>query len=122
MMNKVYVVQEPPRFKTPSGDIAYRIDLSPAALYGDLVFVLEHGELKDHNWDKNLELIAKRLENFNKDDYLVMLGNPVAMAIASLVAATRVEKLKVLYWVRTAQDYTEVVFNIYDYIRTGELK
>lgn len=102
---KVYVVQEP-LFKDKRGQIRSKFDLSPAEAYGELNYVL--------NWSDPLELdirqmlwkIRKALLNFTENDYLLMVGNPTAMALTAAVANERTDGcFRLLYWDNMKEEY-----------------
>ena len=98
----------------------YKIDLSPATYYGELTFVLEDGDLRNHDWSHNLRLIKERLSVFQDGDYLLMIGSPVAMVMAAMVASQRVDELHILYWLRQERSYIEVAVDTEVYSITGE--
>ena len=95
---RVYIVQEP-LYKDRRGQLKEKFSLEAAKEFGDLCMVL--------NWSDPHELDARRmlwkartaLRDFRADDYLLMVGNPTAMAIVAVVAAEMTDgHLQLLYW------------------------
>jgi len=102
----VYVTQEPRKIRGKA------IDLTPAMEFGEIVYLLP----KDVNvLDAGFatQQISRRLPSFNKGDYLLALGDPVAIAIAAALAS----KLSggtftVLKWDRQEERYYPITVNI----------
>lgn len=95
---RVYVVQEP-MYKDRSGRLREKFSLKKAEEFGDICLVL--------NWSDPHELDARRmlwkarnaLRDFRPTDYLLMVGNPTAMALVAVVAAEMADGcLQLLYW------------------------
>jgi hypothetical protein len=86
------------------------MDLTPAADYGELHFILTETE----NPFKDLTGTARRVHNylvqrgFCRDDFLVLVGNPALIAVVSAVAASQVGSLRVLQWSRSDRQYRPV--------------
>src|SRR5690242_11079797 len=88
MPNNVYVIQDSPGK-----------NLEPAKEYGQITIMLSGDE---HAGEANLKL-TKHLENFRPShDYLLLIGNPVFIAIASMILATVAHEwrlsINVLVW------------------------
>lgn len=97
-MARVYVVNEPLRWDGASQSLVKMIDLSPALLFGELVFLLPAGRLP---MDPAPTLIALRsgLEDFREEDYLLLVGDPRAIAWAAAIAADKSDGcLNLLHW------------------------
>jgi len=96
-MSKVYVVNEPMK-RGPSGEFVPMFDLSGASQYGELVSLLPPGQMpNDLRYVR--ETIGDRLTDVSADDWLLLIGNPVAIAIAAALAADMTDgKLKFLRW------------------------
>lgn len=94
-MNKVFVIQDSPGK-----------NLGPAKEYGDLTIML-HG---DENSISASSKLLHHLEDFNPAmDFLLLIGNPVFIAIASMiltsVAHETRQRIKVLVWDREHYKY-----------------
>jgi len=97
-MNKVYVVQE--RMRRGDNGPTPVHDLTPAAEYGELEVLMgpESVALTPGPMVRNLRY---KLRNFNDDDYILAVGDPVAIATASAIAAqNNLGRFKVLRWDR----------------------
>jgi hypothetical protein len=109
--SRVYIVQEPLR-RTPNGVIP-RIDYSTLTPFGKLEFLFTWGEIKDEdallNTSRFVEQLRDRLDDFDDDDYLVCLGNPVLVGLAIAVAAEcNNGRVRVLDWMRNSGKYRMV--------------
>jgi hypothetical protein len=83
----VYVVQE-----------RKKLDIRPAAEYGDVVQLLpEHEQCYD--MDAAVRRVFSKLHKFSERDYILPIGHPVAIAIAVAIA-TRLNggRAKLLVW------------------------
>ena len=72
----VYVVQE-----------VKGLNILPARLYGELKLLLGPGQVVMSIQPAILKL-RKKLKDFNDDDYLLLVGDPVAIGIATAVASS----------------------------------
>jgi hypothetical protein len=94
----VYAVQEEPKY-----------DLTPALKWGKVVTLLPPGNL---NFSGNhlYRLIDKKLTEITAEDYLLLIGSPVAIAVTSVVAAKRLggKPLMLLKWHNRKLDYLPV--------------
>jgi len=101
---RVFVVNQPMRFDKEAGTIVPAIDLSPAEEFGQLEFLLPDGELQGSP-EEVVEEIREGLEHFTKDDFLLLTGDPRAIAWAAVIAAERSPVLQLLHWSRVARRY-----------------
>ena len=73
-MSKVYVLQA----------TRHQADVSPAAVYGDIIFILSAGDRTCSNPELSIEKLARGLENFKyKEDFIVWAGGDPLSAIAA---------------------------------------
>lgn len=104
-MARVYVVQSPAVKDHSTGTWTEKFDLTPAAHFGDLVFLLPRGNVPN-DLDETLATLRKGLEMYTPSDYLLLLGDPVAIALAAVVASNvSRERLRFLKWDRRQQCY-----------------
>lgn len=110
-MGRVFLVQRP-SFKS-AGRWADKYDLSPAERYGTLVECLPPG-----NIPRELSATRDRLKEVLKDfkrgeDYLVAIGDPVAIAMATLIA-DKVARggLRILKWDRRSGEYAPYILDV----------
>ena len=110
-MPRIYVVQEQPQ-----------VNMSPALDYGDeFIFLLPPGN-HSVNTTRLVDTIATKLDNFQHDDYLLLIGDPVAIGVACTIASNLVNKdfvsgddlvpLKVLKWDRQDHRYFPIELKI----------
>lgn len=101
----VYVVQQPVRKDLKSGQLVPSMDLTPALEYGELVSLLAPGQVALLP-AQMLGALRHGLKDFTDDDYLLPVGDPVAIAAASIVAAEfNRGRVKVLRWDGRARAY-----------------
>ena len=91
---RVYVVQQSD------------LNLGPAARYGTLVPVLPNRVNLTGTAARELEVITSALKDFTDADYLLPLGDPVAIGLAFCAAAAANEgRVQVLKWDRVTATY-----------------
>ncbi|MBE16845.1 MAG: hypothetical protein CL867_11410 [Cytophagaceae bacterium] len=86
-MSKVYVVQE------VSGK-----NLLPAASYGELEFLVPPLTNLMFETEATVSKIRTALRGFTEDDYLLLVGDPVCIGIATHYAAEECEEVNFLKW------------------------
>jgi hypothetical protein len=97
----VYVVQEVPKF-----------NLSKALSYGELSIILPPGNMS-FSTDSTYKKAADRLKDFKQTDFLLLIGDPIAMGICfSIALALSGGKLNLLKWDRQTLSYLLVQVNI----------
>ena len=85
----VYVVQE------PKG-----INIVSATKYGDIEIILPATEHMTFNTGAVVEKIKTKLTNFKEDDYLLLLGDPAAIGVATYFALEKHKNVQFLKWDR----------------------
>ena len=104
-MNKVFVVQEPVGFDEASGEQTRKFDLSGAALFGELVYLLPPGKTPNDP-QSSIQLMEEKLADFSATDYLLPIGHPLWIGCAFAIAALASEgEIKALIWVRKQGAY-----------------
>ena len=74
-------------------------NLSPAAQYGELDVLLSAHKSAAYSLAPTIRTLRNKLRNFNDEDYLLLIGDPLAMAMASVIAAQfNGGKIKILKW------------------------
>ena len=108
-MNKVYLVQEPLK-RDGRGQVVSRFDLSKLEPYGQLVHLCSWGELRDgFDCERLMEKLRDKLQDYNDRDWIVPVGNPALIAMATIVAADINEgRVQLLDWIRNDNCYREV--------------
>jgi uncharacterized protein (UPF0128 family) len=90
----VYVVQE------PKG-----INIVSATKYGDIEIILPATEHMTFNTEGVVEKIKSKLKNFNEQDYLLLLGDPAAIGVATYFALEKQKSVQFLKWDRQEKMY-----------------
>ena len=102
-MAKVYIVQENPN-----------VNVIGAARFGELIPMLPPGRQITLSSQPVVKLLSKKLNDFCDDDFLLAMGDPVAIAIASMVAGeVNNGKVNMLKWDRENQCYYNVPIDIF---------
>lgn len=104
MSGRVFIVQRPAYKDRATGEWVLKYDLTPAEEHGELVDIMPVGP---SFWDIN-SIVAQAervLADYNPDvDHILAMGDPVAIAAASLVAG-KSGGVSVLKWDKKAQRY-----------------
>lgn len=75
-----------------------KFDFSEAEKYGQLVNLFED-DVDPLDATGNAKLLSQRLERFTEQDYLLLVGSPVLIALAFAIAAEYTDgRVKVLQW------------------------
>jgi hypothetical protein len=104
---KVFVTQVPSRRDAASGLWVPTVNVGPAEQFGEVVTLLPPGS-QFYAAAETTRLIKQRLHDldYQSGDYLLPMGNPVIMAVASAVAARRSNGcLNVLVWDKHSSSY-----------------
>lgn len=74
-------------------------DLSPALRYGDLKLLLEDWPNITMSTGPTVRRLRKALKDFSDQDYLLLVGDPIAIGLACAIAADINQgKVKLLKW------------------------
>lgn len=95
--SKVFVVQE-----------AVDKNITPAQRYGKVEILLPPGQVVFSS-GPTVARLEKGLRNFNEhDDYLLLMGDPVAIGIACAIVSRYVSFIRFLKWDRQEKQYVVV--------------
>jgi len=98
----VYVVQEMPNH-----------DIAPAMRYGELKVLLPSNTQIAFSTVPTVRLLKRKLRGFTDKDFLLLTGDPVAMGLASSIAAAyNSGRYNVLKWDRRERMYIPVKIDI----------
>ena len=90
------------------GDLTPRYDVSPAAMFGDIEYLLGP-RAAPWNLKPVIDELEQKLVDFNDDDYLLCMGNPVLMCVAASIALLSNDgRAKMLQWSGKDRKYIEV--------------
>lgn len=102
-MNRVFVVQ----------DCKGR-NISTAHQYGQVEFILPPGNIFQDPWP-TIQRINKKLADFSKEDFLMLMGDPVAIGLSMHVALMKCGgKMKVLKWDKQSESYNVVIIDMFE--------
>ncbi len=98
----VYVTQEP-----------LGKNILPAQEYGELEILLPAGQIV-LSPGPSIYRLRKKLQHFCDNDYLLLVGDPIAIGLAAMVAGSMNNgKVKFLKWDRQERRYMGVSADIY---------
>lgn len=107
---RVFIVCEPTQ--NVAGERMRKVDLTPAAAYGDPVLLLKYSQ-SQLDMTGAVETLYDRLDDFNDEDFMVPIGDPVLMCAAAMVAASRNNgRVKLLKWDRLQHSYIPIQLEI----------
>lgn len=107
---RVFVPQEPMRRK--GRDLVPLYNITPAALYGDLIPLLGSSRLPAFA-DGSIQVIKMKLCNFDDDDYILMIGDLIAIAGAVHFAALANRgQVNILKWEKRLNGYVKSTLNL----------
>lgn len=102
-MNKVYVVCEPT--KKVEGKDKPAVNLLPATKFGELIVLLPNTQSMLAPVP-TVRVLKERLKDFNDEDYIVPVGDPVLIGTVAMVAAEiNGGRVKFLKWDKIMGDY-----------------
>lgn len=89
-------------------------DLTPAERHGDLTVPLIAGRLEDDllNAPALVQEITRRLGRMKRTDFLLAVGDPVAIGIACSVAAQRFGEFQILKWDKKQRRYFPILVKL----------
>ena len=106
-MSNVYVVQEMPNH-----------DISPAMRFGDIKILLPSNFQIAFSTAPAVRMLRRKLALFNKEDFLLLTGDPAAIGLAcAVVAYLNMGKYSVLKWDRREKLYIPIHIDVTE---TGE--
>lgn len=113
MRGKVYIIHEVMRRDAASGQMVPAFDFRKAVEYGDLEVCLPPGRVALAP-GPTVNLLNDKLRNFCDDDYLIAVGDPSAISIASAIAAQNNRgRFKLLKWDKDMHQYIKVDIDLY---------
>ncbi|MBC8183265.1 hypothetical protein H8E88_19340 [candidate division KSB1 bacterium] len=110
-MGKVYIVQEIMR-KNRYQELEPVHDLTPASVYGELKILLSNRRMP-LNIQPIIRELRSKLRNFSDEDYLLLVGDPVLIGLATAIAADiNIGMINLLKWDRQTKQYIKINTNI----------
>ena len=106
----VYCIQEPPG--TAEGNPRYNV--MKALSFGEVKFLFTERAQLVYSAGSLIHKLRKKLEKFNDEDFLLLVGDPAIIAVASVVASeSNNGKFKLLKWDRIASKYYPLSVDLY---------
>ena len=99
-MKIVYIVQDSPGK-----------NLIPAKEFGSFVFLLKPREVFISP-ENIVDILFKRMKNIENGDYVLLIGDPLAIGLAMLVASELVDMFYVLRWNKHKYEYRKEEVNV----------
>jgi len=97
-MSRVYIIQ------ATQG----RFNFDAAKRFGELVYVLGERDSVFH-MDETLNKLTQRMSAFNTDDFILPIGNPGMIGIATALAADRTNgEFSILQWLGREKEYIPI--------------
>jgi len=113
-MNKIYPTATH-LYKTANGELAEMYDLTAAEEYGTLQLPLFDHVLLQRDLAASIAGARWRMRAFDKHDYLLLVGDPLAIVLASIFAAYATGgDFHILKWNRRYAAYDKIFININD--------
>jgi len=107
----VYCIQEPPG--TAQGMPKYNV--MKALPFGEVEFLFSERAQLIYSAGSFIHSLRKKLEGYNDEDYLLLVGDPAVIAVAAVVASERNHgKFKLLKWDRMAGKYYPLSIDLYN--------
>lgn len=101
--SRVYIVQQGSARNPATGE-KVPFDFSPAADYGELVYLLSP-TASPSNPDSICRDLHAKLSHFTEKDFLVLTGNPALLAWACAIAGQYCPRVSLLQWVGRNKRY-----------------
>lgn len=117
-VSTVYITQNPMK-RNVNHDMVHMYDLTPAREYGELEVLLPSGPvlITPH---ESVSHLRRKLANFTDSDYLLCLGDPVAIAAASaIVSDVNDGVIPLLVWDRHLRKYLSIKVDIHRRLETA---
>jgi len=112
-MPRVFVVNEPLKLDEATGNWVRYLNLRRATDHGELVYLLPGGPLADDP-RPSIAALTAGLADFTSEDFLLLVGDPRAIAWAAAIAADRTGgPLRLLQWKREQKRYDPVVVDVF---------
>lgn len=109
----VYVTQEATKRDPNTGETVPLFDLTPAAMYGRLEFILPSGPVM-LSPAPMITRIKRVLANYDPDkDYLLLISDPAVIAATAAVASRITNgRFNMLKWDRKIRQYIQINVNL----------
>ena len=90
-----------------------RFDFKPAERFGELVFVLGDSDSVFHI-EETLTKLSQRMSGFTEDDFILPIGNPALIGMATAFAADQTGgKFSMLQWLGREKQYIPIKVSLW---------
>ena len=89
MTGRVFIVQRPAYYDRERRGWVNKYDLRPAEAFGELVFLLRPGNIYRDKLATAIKHLHEQLETYGSGDHIMAVGDPVAIAITVMIAASK---------------------------------
>jgi hypothetical protein len=112
-MSVVYIPQEVRKLNPRTRQFEAVHDLSPAIAFGKPEILCSATMSFSLDPSAMIKAMREGLRNFSDQDYLLAVGDPAAIAIASMLAAAMNNgRVKMLRWDRQVKQYLEMQLDV----------
>lgn len=108
----VYAVHKHMRRDKQTGQLEPAFDLSPARVFGEIEYLLGPG-VSPFKPEPIIKELEAKLHNFSDEDFLLLIGNPILIGLATAVAADVNGRVRFLQWSGTNGCYRPVVADVF---------
>jgi hypothetical protein len=110
-VSRVFFVQK--SFRRVGTEWELTVDPTPAKPYGEVRYLLDHADVDDMSLREVFAKLVVGLKDFSKDDWLVLVGNASAIAMAGIIACDITGGcINILHWERTTTKYVEFTLDL----------
>lgn len=114
MQRRVFIVQEPVKRDSETGELVPMMNFKRVLEYGSPIVCLPRGNVA-LSPAPTMDKLREKLKDFSDKDYLVCAGDPTCLAMAAIIAADRNRgKVTMLKWDKISKGYIEVRIDLYN--------
>jgi ABC-type sugar transport system substrate-binding protein len=90
-----------------------KYDLSSAKKHGNITVLLSSGNIFQNKIQEALKVLNEALASFTSEDFILAIGDPVAIAASVIIASQRTGgKVKILKFDKLSQEYLPYLIDI----------
>lgn len=120
MPRRVFLVQRPSYFSKERKGWVNKYDFSGAKEHGELVIMLQPGNIFGSRFNKSVSAMKEALADYNpKEDSILATGDPVAIAVAVIIAGQK-GAVNLLRYDRRDNSYKQYKVNVNDDQKTAD--
>lgn len=113
MRGKCFIIQEPVKFDSATGQMVPVMDFRKVVQYGEPVVCLPNGRVS-LSPGPTIDALRDKLKDYCDDDYIVSVGDPTAIFVAAMVLGDLNRgKCNLLKWDKQSKGYIKVEIDIH---------